>query len=126
MSNSFWEFLWLILSVFFLFAYLLVMFQIVVDLFRDHKLSGFAKALWIIALIFIPLVTALVYVIARGRGMGQRQLQAEQQAKAEVDTYIRQAAGTSPAEQIARANALLKEGTINEQEFATLKAKALG
>jgi len=125
MSNNFWEFLWLIISTFFLFAYLIVLFQIIVDLFRDQKLGGFAKALWIIALVFVPMLTALAYCIVRGAGMGRRQAAAQREAQAEAESYIRNVAGTSPAEQIARAQSLLKDGTITEQEFAALKAKAL-
>jgi hypothetical protein len=125
MSNNFWEFLWLILSTFFLFAYLIVLFQIIVDLFRDRNLGGFAKALWIIALVFVPMLTALAYIIVRGGGMGRRQVAAQREAEAEAESYIRNVAGTSPAEQIARARSLLQDGTITEAEFATLKAKAL-
>lgn len=125
MSSSFWEFLWLILSTFFLLAYLIVLFQIIVDLFRDRSLGGFAKVLWIFALIFVPMLTALAYILFRGGGMGRRQVAAEQEARAEAESYIRTVAGTSPAEQIARAHFLLKDGTITEQEFATIKAKAL-
>lgn len=125
MSNNFWEFLWLIISTFFLFAYLIVLFQIVVDLFRDRELGGFAKALWIIALVFVPMLTALAYIIVRGGGMGRRQAAAQREAQAEAESYIRNIAGTSPAEQIARAQSLLKDGTITDQEFAALKAKAL-
>lgn len=125
MSSSFWEFLWLILSTFFLLAYLIVLFQIIVDLFRDRSLGGFAKVLWIVALIFVPMLTALAYILFRGGGMGRRQAAAEQEARAETESYIRTVAGTSPAEQIARAHSLLKDGTITEQEFATIKAKAL-
>ena len=125
MSSSFWEFLWLILSSFFLFTYLIVLFQIVVDLFRDRAMSGFAKALWIIALIFVPMLTALAYIIFRGEGMGRRQARDAQVAKAEAESYIRQVAGTSPAEQISRARALLNEGVITEGEFKVLKDKAL-
>jgi hypothetical protein len=125
MSANFWEFLWLIISTFFLFAYLIVLFQVVVDLFRDRELGGVAKAIWIIALIFLPMLTVLAYLIARGGGMAQRQQAASRQVQADAESYIRNVAGTSPAEQIAKASALLKDGTITEQEFATLKAKAL-
>jgi hypothetical protein len=126
MSNNFWEFLGLIISSFFLIAYLIVLFQIIVDLFRDRELGGFAKALWIIALVLVPMITALAYIIVRGGGMGRRQAAAQREVQAEAESYIRNVAGTSPAEQIARAQSLLKDGTITEQEFATLKAKALG
>lgn len=125
MSSNFWEVLWLILSTFFLITYLIVLFQIIVDLFRDREIGGFARAIWVIALIFLPMLTALAYLLTRGSGMGRRQIQATQEARAEAETYIRNVAGTSPAEQIARASSLLKEGVISEAEFNTLKAKAL-
>lgn len=124
MSN-FWDFVWLIFSAFLFIAYLFVMFQIVVDLFRDNKLGGFAKAVWIVGLIFLPVLTALIYIIARGGGMAERQLAAVQRAKSDTDAYIRHVAGKSPAEQIADAKALLDAGTITQDEYAKLKAKAL-
>lgn len=124
MSN-FWDFVWLIFSAFLFIAYLFVMFQIVVDLFRDDKLGGFAKAVWIVGLIFLPVLTALIYIIARGGGMAERQVVAVQRAKSDTDAYIRHVAGKSPAEQIADAKALLDAGTITDDEYAKLKAKAL-
>lgn len=125
MSN-FWDLILLMISAFVAIAYLIILFQVVVDLFRDSELGGFFKALWIIALIFLPLLTALVYIVARGRGMAQRQRAALQQAKSDTDAYIRGVAAKSAAEQIADAKALLDAGTINAEEFAKLKAKALG
>lgn len=124
MSN-FWDLMWLILSSFVFIAYLLVLFHIVVDLFRDSEVGGFAKAVWIIGLIFLPFLTALAYILFRGGGMAQRQRAALQRAKSETDSYIRDVAGKSPAEQIGDAKALLDAGTINQDEFAKLKAKAL-
>ena len=124
MSN-FWDFIWLILSTFVFIAYLLILFQIVADLFRDNELGGGSKALWLIGLIFVPMLTALVYVITRGTGMANRQRAALERSKSEAESYIRQVAGKSPAEQIADAKALLDAGTINQDEFAKLKAKAL-
>lgn len=124
MSN-FWDVVWLMISAFFFIAYLLVMFQIVVDLFRDHQLGGFAKVLWVIGLIFVPLITAIVYIIARGRGMSERQQASLQKAKADTDAYIKTVAGKSPAADIAEAKALLDAGTISAAEFDKLKAKAL-
>jgi hypothetical protein len=123
--SNFWDIVWLIVSTFVFVAYLLVLFQIVVDLFRDTELGGFAKALWIIGLIFVPLLTALVYIIARGAGMAQRQRAAFQRAKADTEADIKGVAGKSPAEQIADAKALLDAGTVSQDEFARLKAKAL-
>lgn len=125
MTASFWEFLWLIAISFFLLSYLMVLLRIVVDLFRDDAIGGFAKALWIIALLVVPLLTALIYIIFRGRGMAQRQINDERKLKSDADNYIRQVAGTSPADQIVRAKALLKEGSITEAEFAEIKAAAL-
>ena len=124
MSN-FWDLLWLIVSTFVFVAYLLVLFQVVVDLFRDSEMGGFAKAVWIICLIFLPLLTAVIYIIARGSGMAARQRAAMQQARSQTDSYIREGAGKSPADHISDAKALLDAGTINAEEFAKLKAKAL-
>ena len=125
MSN-FWDTVLLILMTFVLVAYLLVLFQIIVDLFRDKNLGGFSKAIWFIGLVFLPFLTALLYIIFRGRGMSERQVAAVRDARAETDAYIRSVAGKSAAEQIADAKALLDAGTINADEFARLKAKALG
>ena len=124
MSN-FWDFVWLIVSTFIFVAYLMVMFHIVFDLFRDSELGGGTKALWIAGLIFLPFLTALIYIVARGPGMAQRQHAAAQRLKSDTDAYIKQVAGKSPAEQITEAKALLDAGTINADEFAKLKAKAL-
>ena len=124
MSN-FWDLMWLILSTFVFVAYLLILFQIVGDLFRDSELGGGSKALWLIGLIFVPMLTALVYVIARGNGMAIRQRAAMERSKSEAESYIRQVAGKSPAEQIADAKALLDAGTITQEEYAKLKSKAL-
>jgi len=122
---DFWDFFWLLVWSFFFIAYLIVLFQIIADLFRDHELSGWWKAVWIIFLIFLPVLTSLVYLIARGRGMAERQAAAVAQAKHETDSYIRQVAHTSPAEQISHAKSLLDSGAITPEEFAQLKAKAL-
>jgi len=124
MSN-FWDMVMLMVSTFFFIAYLIIMFQIVVDLFRDHELGGGSKVLWVIGLIFVPVVTAIVYIIARGRGMAERQQASVQKAKAETETYIKTVAGKSPAADIAEAKALFDAGTINQAEFDKLKAKAL-
>jgi Short C-terminal domain len=124
MSN-FWDLIQLLLSTFVLIAYLLILFQIIGDLFRDSELGGGFKVLWIIGLIFIPGLTAIIYIITRGRGMAERQRASLQRAKSDTDAYIRQVAGKSPGEQIADAKALLDAGTISQEEFARLKAKAL-
>lgn len=123
--DSFAQWFWLLIWWFLFFAYLVILFQIIGDLFRDRALSGWWKAVWIIFLIAAPFLTALIYIIARGKGMAERQVEAVQQAKSDTDSYIREVAGKSPAEHIADAKALLDAGTIDQNEFNQLKAKAL-
>lgn len=124
MSN-FWDLMLLVASTFIFIAYLIVLFHIVVDIFRDPDLGGGSRVLWIIGLIFVPVLTSLLYILFRGRGIAERQRAAVHRAKADAEAYIRGVAGKSPAEQIADAKALLDAGTINAEEFAKLKAKAL-
>ncbi len=122
---DFWHWVLILLWWFLFFAYLVILFQILTDLFRDRELSGWWKALWIVGLIILPFLTALIYVIARGRSMADRQVAAAQQAKTQTDSYIRDVAGKSAAAQIQEAKELLDAGTINQAEFESLKAKAL-
>ncbi|MFB8004955.1 SHOCT domain-containing protein [Nocardia sp. NPDC056000] len=122
---SFWDAIWLIIVSFAFIAYLLLLFYIIGDLFRDRQTSGWVKAIWIIFLIFLPMLTALVYLIARGSGMQERSEAAAKQMQAAQADYIRDTGGTSPAAQIADAKRLLSDGTITQQEFDHLKAKAL-
>lgn len=122
---SFWAVLGWMFSTFVFVAYLMVLFQVVVDLFRDHSLGGGWRAVWILGLVFLPVFTAVLYVITRGQGMAERQRAIQARMKADTDAYIRHVAGQSPAEQIASAKALLDAGTISADEFARLKAKAL-
>ena len=124
MSN-FWDLIWLIVSTFIFISYLIILFQIVVDLFRDPDLGGGSRAIWMISLVFLPFFTAILYVLTRGKGMAERQRASVQKARSETETYIREVAGKSPADQIAAAKALLDAGTITAEEFAKLKAKAL-
>lgn len=125
--DTFWEFFWFIISFFLLMAYLLVLFQVITDLFRDREASGWAKAIWVFFLIFLPMLTALIYLIARGKGMTERNIAAAQAAQADAESYIRSvsAGAGSPADEIARAKALLDSGAIDQAEFDSLKAKAL-
>ena len=124
MSN-FWDVVWLMVSTFFFVAYLFILFQVVVDLFRDTELAGGYKVLWMIGLVFVPVLTAAVYIIARGNGMAERQRATVERTKSATDAYIREVAGKSPADHIADAKALLDAGTITQDEFARLKSKAL-
>ena len=125
--NSFWDVIWWFLWAFVFIAYLMALFAIIGDLFRDQKLSGWWKAVWIIFLIFVPFITALIYLIARGNGMAERSQREAKQYQAATDAYIRQTAGSaaSPSDEIAKAKALLDAGTISQQEYDQLKTKAL-
>ena len=125
--NSLGDILWWTLWFFAFFAYLWAVIAIITDLFRDHKLNGWWKAVWIIFLIFVPFLTALVYLIARGSGMAERAQKEARQYQQATDDYIRQTAGTaaSPSDEIAKAKALLDAGTISQAEYDQLKAKAL-
>lgn len=116
--------IWYALLIVALISYLFALFAVVGDLFRDRKLSGGWKAVWFIFLIWVPFLTVLVYLIARGSGMAERSVAAAKQQKEAADEYIRSVAG-SPADEIARAKALLDAGTISADEYAALKAKAL-
>ncbi|MGJ4844908.1 MULTISPECIES: SHOCT domain-containing protein [unclassified Leifsonia] len=115
---SFWIFVWI--------SYLMVLFSIIADIFRDHELNGWLKAIWIIFLVFVPFITALVYLIARGPSMARRKMAEVQSAQGETDAYIRTVASTSsPADEIAKAKTLLDNGTISQAEFDSLKARLL-
>ena len=123
---GFWDFLWLLFWSYIFVAYLMLLFHIIADVFRDRDLGGFAKALWMIVLIVVPFLSALIYLIARGRGMAERQAGAARQAQAETEQYIQSVASTpNSADQIASAKALLDDGTITEVEYDRLKEKAL-
>ncbi len=117
---------WGILEFFFLFIMIMILFQILGDLFRDHSLSGGVKAVWIVFLILLPPLTMLIYLITRGGGMAQRALEQQKAVQAQFNDYVNEkAASLSPADQIAQAKALLDAGTISADEFEKLKAKAL-
>jgi hypothetical protein len=123
---SFWDVVWFIIISFAFVAYLMMLFSIVGDLFRDPDTSGGVKAVWLVALLFFPLLTAIVYVIARGSGMAERTVNSRVALQRQQENYIKEVAGSaSPTDQIAQASALLDKGTISQSEFDTLKAKAL-
>jgi hypothetical protein len=123
---SFWDIIWFIVVTFAFVAYLMVLFSILTDLFRDKDTGGFAKAVWVIALIFLPFLTALIYLIARGHGMAERNVKAANEMRAQQDAYIRDVTSSSPADQIHKAKELLDSGAISQDEFDAIKAKALG
>ena len=126
---SFADIFWSVLWFFFLFIWLLILFHILTDLFRDPSASGVEKTLWVLFLVFLPFLAVFIYLIVRGKGMAERSAARQQQAQQEFDGYVRNVAATTgeapAAEQIARAKELLDTGAINQAEFDRLKAKAL-
>lgn len=126
--SSFFDIIWWALMVFVFVAYLMALFSIIADLFRDRAVSGWAKAIWLVFLVFAPFITALVYLIARGQGMGERAAQQAAAAQSAAEDYVRSVAGTAatPTDEIERAKRLLDAGAIDATEFAALKQAALG
>lgn len=124
--ENFWNIVWLFFWSSAVIAYLFALFAVIADLVRDRNLSGWWKAVWIFFLIFVPFVTALIYLIARGTGMAERSLKETRQVKEETDSYIRKVASTSPTDDIAKAKALMDDGAITVEEFNRLKNNALG
>jgi hypothetical protein len=125
---SFNDIFWSVLWFFFLFIWIMILFHVVSDLFRDHSLSGVAKTLWLLFLVFLPFLAVFVYLIVRGKGMGERAAAQQQRAQEQFEGYVRNVAATgeaTPTDQIARAKELLDAGTIDQAEFDRLKAKAL-
>jgi len=106
-------------------AYLMILFSIFTDLFSDHDLNGGVKALWVIVLIVTWWLGALIYLIVRGGGMAKRQQARLEAAKAQTDAYIKDVAGTSHADEIAKADELKKSGAITAAEYTALKKKIL-
>ena len=121
------DFLWTLFVIYFMVIYFIMLFRIIVDIFRDSSLSGVAKALWFIAILVVPLITLLAYVIVRGQGMAERDVKQVSQLQDAQEQYIRHVAGggDNAASQIAKAHELLTSGAISQQEFDALKAKAL-
>lgn len=118
-----WSIVWF--TLFFLWIWLLM--SIFADIFRSDDMGGFAKAIWIIFIVVAWWLGALVYLIVRGKGMQQRQIAAMQAADQAQRQYIQQVAGGGNAtEEIAKAAQLKEQGVISEEEFAAIKAKALG
>jgi len=123
-----WEFFLYMFWIYILISCIFIFVMIIVDLFRDHSLNGWGKALWIIFLVVLPFLAALVYLIARGKAMGQRNLERAAAARQDQDSYIRSVAGTpssSAVDDIAQAKTLLDSGAITQAEFDTIKTKAL-
>jgi hypothetical protein len=124
---SFGELLLIALEVFFFVIWIWILITILNDLFRDHELSGWAKAAWVLFLVFIPFLTALIYLIARGEGMRDRTIKAQADAKKHFDEYVQQQAHAgSPAEEVEKLHQLKEKGVISEEDFQSGKQRLLG
>jgi hypothetical protein len=123
--ENFWNIFWWFFCVYALFAFLYALFIVIGDVFRDDKLNGWLKAVWIFFLAFLPFLTLLVYMIVRGKGMTQRSMERAREAQNSTDEYIRSVATASPSEEISKAKALLDSGTISSDEFERIKSKVM-
>ncbi|WP_069163244.1 SHOCT domain-containing protein [Nocardia altamirensis] len=122
---SFWDFLWFTILTFLFVAYLMILFAIMSDLFRDRATSGWVKALWIICLLVFPFVTALIYLIVRGNSMAERRGVENLRYYEAENEYIRTVAGIDSSSQIATAKRLLDNGAITDEEFKRIKEAIL-
>jgi fatty acid desaturase len=100
-----WQIIWFIFVAYLLFAYLMVLFSVIGDIFRNRDSSGLAKACWIVLLILLPIITVIVYLLVHGKAMAERSAERYQEAQAQQESYIKQVAGKSPAEQVTQAKA---------------------
>ena len=124
---SFGEGLLFIFEFFLLFAWIWILISVISDLFRDHELSGVAKAVWVFFLVFLPFLGVLLYLIVRGDGMRDRTIKAQVDSKKEFDSYVReQAQAGSPADELHKLAELRDKGALSAAEFDQAKAKLLG
>lgn len=112
-----------VLSIFFFVIWIWILITILTDLFSDHETSGWGKAAWVFFLVFVPFLTALIYLGVRGAGMRERAIKRQQEAQAQMDTYIRDTAGASTADELQKLADLHAKGTLSDEEFARMKAK---
>ena len=122
---TFGELLLVVVEIFLFVVWIWILFTIITDLFRDHEMSGWAKALWVLFLVFIPFLTGLIYLIVRGSGMRDRAIKAQTDAKKHFDEYVREQAHASPADELHKLNDLREKGALSQAEFDQAKAKLL-
>ena len=113
------------LEIFFLVLYFWILITIFSDLFRDHEMSGWGKAGWIFVLFFVPFLGMFIYLIARGDGMRERAVKEQAEARKHMDAYVRETAGSSPADELHKLSELRDKGAISDAEFEQAKAKLL-
>ncbi len=121
---TFLDFLWSLIIIFFMVAFFMILFQVIGDLFRRDDVSGFGKVLWILFMVFFIFFGVFIYLIVNGNGMRERQMAAMKESQQQFDSYVQTVAGGS-ADQIAKAKELLDAGTISQEEFDAIKAKAI-
>ncbi len=121
------DFFWAMLVFFLWVIWIWLLITVFIDIFRDKGLNGFAKALWVLFLIFIPLLGVLVYLIARGDDMHERQMDHAVRQQQRSEDYIRQVSGggSGTAEELTQLAELHKSGVLTDDEFAAQKAKLL-
>jgi len=120
------EVFWTMLIFFAFVVWIWILFTVFADIFRRHDIGGAGKTGWVIFVIILPYLGVFVYLIAEHKGMTERAIEQQQQAKAQMDDYVRTVASQSdPTEQIAKAKSLLDQGTITQAEFDQMKTKAL-
>ena len=125
-SYPFLEVFWTMLIFFAFVIWIWILITVLIDIFRRHDTSGFAKVLWIIFIIILPYLGVFVYLIVEHKGMTERAIKQQEAAQSQMDKYVQSvAAQTDPAEQIAKAKGLLDAGTISQAEFDQIKQKAL-
>ena len=120
----FLDVLWTMIVFFAWVAWIWIAITCFIDIFRRHDIGGAHKALWVVFIIVIPFLGVLVYLIAQHDGIRERSVKQAQDQQAAFDSYVKQTAGGSASE-IAKAKELLDAGTITQQEFDSIKAKAL-
>ncbi|MFE5670702.1 SHOCT domain-containing protein [Agromyces sp. NPDC056523] len=126
--GNLWDFLVWLFWFYVIIACIWIFITVFIDIFRDPSLNGWAKALWVIFLVFLPFLAAFIYLIARGQSMTQRNMERAQAMNAQQADYIRSVAGSggqSASAEIESAKRLLDSGAITQAEYESLKAKAL-
>jgi hypothetical protein len=115
-----------VVEIFLFVLYFWILITIFGDLFRDHQMSGWGKAGWIVLIFFVPFLGMLIYLIARGEGMRERAVREQADMQRHMDEYVREAAGSaSPVDELAKLNDLKEKGAISDAEFERAKAKLL-